>query len=40
VSIPATTDLASVRATDARQATVTAADGRIFNTTDGGASWR
>jgi hypothetical protein len=40
VSFPATTDLASVRATDARQATVTTADGRIFSTTDGGASWR
>jgi hypothetical protein len=40
VSFPATTDLASIRATDARQATVTTTDGRVFSTTDGGASWR
>ena len=40
LSFPATADLASIRATDARQATVTTTDGRVFNTTDGGASWR
>jgi hypothetical protein len=40
VSFPVTTDLVSIRATDARQATVTAADGRVFSTTDGGTSWR
>ena len=40
VSFPATTDLASVRATDARQATVTTTDGLVLSTTDGGASWR
>jgi hypothetical protein len=40
VSFPVTTDLASIRATDARQATVTSSDGRVFSTTDGGTSWR
>ncbi len=39
VAAPAATDLISVRATDARTATVTAADGRRFSTTDQGASW-
>ncbi len=32
-------DLVSVRAIDDRQATVTAADGRMFRTTDRGATW-
>jgi photosystem II stability/assembly factor-like uncharacterized protein len=40
VSFPEATDLAAIRATDARQATVTTADGRVFTTTDGGVSWR
>ena len=33
-------DLVSIRATSARQAAVTTADGRVFSTIDGGASWR
>jgi photosystem II stability/assembly factor-like uncharacterized protein len=33
-------DLVAVRATDDKTATVTAADGRSFETTDGGATWR
>jgi hypothetical protein len=40
VSFPDTADLASIRATDALRATVTTIDGRVFNTTDGGATWR
>ena len=32
-------DLAAVTATDARTATVTTADGRLFGTTDGGRTW-
>jgi hypothetical protein len=40
LSFPETVGLLSVRATDARSATVTAADGRQFSTTDGGVSWR
>jgi hypothetical protein len=40
VAFPATIDLASVRATDAVSATVTAVDGRTFVTGDGGKSWR
>jgi hypothetical protein len=39
VTIPETADLTSVRATDARRATVTAADGRSFTTADGGLTW-
>jgi hypothetical protein len=39
VTFPEPVDLASVRATDARQATVTAGDGRTFTTTDGGRTW-
>jgi hypothetical protein len=40
VTIPETTDLASVRATNARLATITTVDGRTFVTTDGGQTWR
>ena len=39
VSDPPAADLSAIRATDARNATVTAADGREFATTDGGRSW-
>lgn len=36
---PEATDLASVRAADARTASVSAADGRVFSTSDGGVTW-
>ena len=36
---PEATDLSGVRATDARAAEVTTADGRTFKTTDAGATW-
>jgi len=39
VPFPEMIDLSAVRATDARTASVTAADGRVFSTTDGGATW-
>ncbi len=39
VPFPATVDLAAVRATDARTAVVTTADGRTFSTADGGSTW-
>lgn len=39
VTVPAAVDLTGVAATDARTATVTAADGRRFRTTDAGATW-
>src|SRR5262245_33152504 len=39
VVFPETVDLTSVLAIDATAATVTTADGRTFNTTDGGLSW-
>jgi len=39
LSFPETVDLASVRATNARVATVVAVNGRRFNTTDGGQTW-
>jgi hypothetical protein len=39
VAAPAASDLIAVRATDGRTATVTAADGRRFSTTDQGVSW-
>jgi len=39
VSAPAPVDFVSVSATDARNATVAAADGRRFRTTDQGATW-
>ena len=37
---PERVDLTSVTATDARRATVTAADGRTFSTQDSGRNWR
>lgn len=40
VEFPEAIDLVAVRATDGSSATVTAADGRVFNTTDGGQTWR
>jgi hypothetical protein len=40
VASPASVDLVSVDATDAKAAAVTAADGRVFRTTDGGRTWR
>jgi hypothetical protein len=40
VPFPEPVDLASVVATDANTATVTAASGRRFTTTDGGKSWK
>jgi hypothetical protein len=39
ISFPVMTDLSAVIAVDARTATVTAADGRVFATTDGGSTW-
>jgi photosystem II stability/assembly factor-like uncharacterized protein len=39
VAFPEITDLSAVRATDARTASVTTADGRMFTTSDGGLSW-
>lgn len=39
VRFPETIDLMAVRASDARTATVTAADGRRFSTADGGTTW-
>jgi hypothetical protein len=39
VGFPEPVDLARVQALDARTATVTAADGRTWRTTDGGAVW-
>ena len=40
VTSPVNADLVSVEANDGRTATVTAADGRTFRTTDGGLTWR
>ena len=40
VSFPEALDLISVHASDGTNATVTAADGRSFATTDGGQTWR
>jgi hypothetical protein len=40
VSVPDAVDLSAIRAIDARQATVTATDGRTFSTTDAGQTWR
>jgi hypothetical protein len=37
--VPAAVDLSSIRAASAREATVTAIDGRVFVTTDGGQTW-
>jgi hypothetical protein len=39
VAFPEITDLSSVRATDARTASITTADGRMFSTSDGGVTW-
>ena len=39
IAFPEAADLASVRATDDRSATVTTSDGRAFRTTDGGQTW-
>jgi photosystem II stability/assembly factor-like uncharacterized protein len=39
VSFPQAVDLTSVAAVDSRSATVTTADGRRFETHDGGGSW-
>ena len=39
IAFPEPVDLVSVLATDVRVASVTAADRRVFSTTDGGASW-
>jgi len=40
VPFPETIDLTSIRAADAANAEVTAADGRTFTTNDGGRTWR
>ena len=40
VNIPEAVDLSRITATDARTATVIAADGRTFSTADGGVTWR
>jgi len=40
VSVPEPVNLVSVRASDAANATVAAADGRTFTTADGGKTWR
>jgi Photosynthesis system II assembly factor YCF48/Putative zinc-finger len=40
VAFPEAIDLTTIVATDASNARVTAADGRVFRTTDGGKSWR
>ncbi len=39
VAFPEMTDLSAVRATDARTASVSTADGRVFTTSDGGVTW-
>ncbi|HUL74066.1 MAG TPA: hypothetical protein VLT86_13250 [Vicinamibacterales bacterium] len=39
VAFPETTDLSAVQATDAQSAVVTTADGRVFSTSDAGATW-
>jgi len=39
MSVPQSGDLSRITATDARTATVTAADGRTFSTSDGGVTW-
>ena len=39
VAFPEVVDLAGVQATGARKAAVSAVDGRVFRTTDAGASW-
>jgi len=39
VTFPEIADLSAVRATDARSASVSSADGRTFTTSDGGMTW-
>jgi photosystem II stability/assembly factor-like uncharacterized protein len=39
ITFPVMTDLSSVTATDARNATVVTADGQAFTTVDGGMTW-
>jgi len=39
IAFPEITDLSAVQAADAQSARVTASDGRVFTTTDGGATW-
>jgi hypothetical protein len=39
VTFPESTDLSAIRATDARTATVSSSDGRLFGTIDGGVTW-
>ena len=39
IAFPEMTDLSGVRASDARSATVSTADGRTFTTSDGGMTW-
>jgi hypothetical protein len=39
VAFPEVADLVAIRATDARTATVSTADGRTFRTSDGGVTW-
>jgi photosystem II stability/assembly factor-like uncharacterized protein len=38
-AFPEITDLSAVQATDGQSATVTAGDGRVFRTSDGGRTW-
>jgi photosystem II stability/assembly factor-like uncharacterized protein len=40
VNLPEPADIKSITASGALQATVTTVDGRVFVTTDGGATWR
>jgi Putative zinc-finger len=40
VAFPQAVDLASIRATNAREAAVTTTDGRTFTTSDGGQTWK
>lgn len=40
VAFPEAIDLVAILATDGSNATVTAADGRVFSTTDGGKTWK
>jgi hypothetical protein len=39
IAFPEPVDLSSVRATSARAASIATADGRVFETADGGATW-
>jgi photosystem II stability/assembly factor-like uncharacterized protein len=40
VAFPEAIDLTAIRAINGSNATVTAADGRVFSTTDGGKTWQ